>query len=123
MSRLPILDELSRLVHNRSSNWRGAIGAESGGCVERSMEEFWQDPIVQLILWSAIFLVLLAIATYAVLKIRAEAAQSEPPSSEMLSKFRELHVEGDLSDEEFRTIKTALAEQLQDELKNTGEKG
>ncbi len=87
------------------------------------MEEFWQDPIVQLILWSAIFLVLLAIATYAVLKIRAEAAQSEPPSSEMLSKFRELHVEGDLSDEEFRTIKTALAEQLQDELKNTGEKG
>ena len=87
------------------------------------MEEFWQDPIVQLVLWSAVFLVLLAIATYAVLKIRAEAAQSEPPASEMLSKFRELHVEGDLSDEEFRTIKTALTEQLHDELKNTGEKG
>ena len=87
------------------------------------MEEFWQDPIVQLVLWSAVFLVLLAIATYAVLKIRAEAAQSEPPASEMLSKFRELHVEGDLSDEEFRTIKTTLTERLQTELTGTDETG
>ena len=36
---------------------------------------------------------------------------------------RELHSQGELSDEEFRTIKTNLATQLQDELNDNGEKG
>ena len=87
------------------------------------MAEFFQDPILQLILWIAVFLILLAVATYVVLKIRGEALQNEPPASELLSKFRELHGEGDLSHEEFRTIKTTLAEQLQMELKDNEEKG
>jgi hypothetical protein len=41
----------------------------------------------------------------------------------MMSKFRELHAEGGLSDEEFRTIKTKLASELKAELKDNSGAG
>ena len=37
-------------------------------------------------------------------------------ASELLTKFRELHVRGSLSDDEYRTIKTKLATQFEAEL-------
>ena len=49
--------------------------------------------------------------------------QQEPTASELMSKFRELHSRGELSDAEFRTIKTTLAARLQEELKDNGETG
>jgi uncharacterized membrane protein len=82
------------------------------------MAEFLEDPTVQLVIWLSVLAVLVAIAVYVIMRIRTEPVQSEPVASEMLSKFRELHVQGDLSEEEFRTIKTTLAEQLQEELKD-----
>lgn len=63
------------------------------------------------------------LAAYAIRKTRTETVQHELPESEMLSKFRESHTRGDLSDSEFRTIKTTLAEQLQNELRDDGETG
>jgi len=77
----------------------------------------------KLILWGALLAVLVATLAYVIAKLRAEPAQQEPTASEMLSKFRELHSRGELSDEEFRTIKTTLAAQFQEELKGDGEKG
>ena len=41
----------------------------------------------------------------------------------MMSKFRDLHAEGGLSDEEFRTIKTKLAGELKSELKGNNNNG
>ena len=64
----------------------------------------------------------LAVAYYVIAKIRPKPVQKEPQASQWLSKYRELHSQGELSDEEFRTIKTKLAAQLQDELKDNGEK-
>ena len=87
------------------------------------MAEFFEDPIVQLVIWLAVFTALVAVAVYIITRIRAEAVQSEPMASELLSKFRELHGRGELSEEEFRTIKTTLAEQLQEELKDNEGKG
>jgi uncharacterized membrane protein len=87
------------------------------------MAEFFEDPIVQLIVWLAVFSALVAVAGYIIMRMRAEAVQNEPASSELLSKFRELHGQGDLSEEEFRTIKTTLAEQLQEELKDNEGRG
>jgi uncharacterized membrane protein len=66
---------------------------------------------------------LVTVAYYVIGKIRPKPAQKERKASQWLSKFRELHSQGELSDEEFRTIKTTLAAQLQDELKDNGEKG
>lgn len=67
------------------------------------------------VLFAAIF-VMTAIGIAVVRRYRGRSAEDRVPSSEMLSKFRELHSEGGLSDEEFRTIKTKLASELKAEL-------
>ena len=87
------------------------------------MERLWQAPVEQLVLWLALLATLIAVVVYVIGKLRAEAAQQEPTASELISKFRESHSKGELSDAEFRTIKTTLAEQLQEELKRNGETG
>ena len=85
------------------------------------MERFWQAGPEWIVLWIAVLAVLMAIGYYVIEKIRPKPAQKEPQASQWLSKFRELHSQGELSDEEFRTIKTHLAAQLQDELKDNGD--
>jgi uncharacterized membrane protein len=67
------------------------------------------------VLFAAIF-VMTAIGIAVVRRFRDRSANDRPQSSEMMSKFRELHAEGGLSDEEFRTIKTKLASELKAEL-------
>lgn len=71
----------------------------------------------------AILAAAIAVVIYTIGKIRDEPLQHEPAASKLMSKFRELHSQGELSDTEFRTIKTVLATQLQDELKDNGETG
>jgi len=83
----------------------------------------FEDPTAELIFWATLGAVGAAVAAYVIGKIRAEPAQQEPSASELMSKFRDLHSKGQLSDAEFRTIKTTLAARLQEELKDNGEKG
>ncbi|MGA2032885.1 MAG: hypothetical protein ABSG68_11545 [Thermoguttaceae bacterium] len=80
----------------------------------------------QLFAWLGVLVVLVAGGAYAIGKIRAKTVQQEPNASELLSKFRELHSQGVLSDAEFRTIKTTLTVRLRKELgelNNNGERG
>ena len=77
----------------------------------------------QLILWIAVVAMLLAVGIYLAGKIRAKPVQKEPVAGELLTKFREMHSRGVLSDAEFRTIKTTLATQMQQELKDNGRTG
>jgi uncharacterized membrane protein len=86
-------------------------------------DRFWSSEPESLVLWLSVLAALIAVAFYVIRKIRPKTVQSEPGASEMLSKFRDLHSEGELSDEEFRTIKTTLAVQLQKELNDSGKKG
>ncbi len=83
----------------------------------------FDDPVAEVVLWTALGAILVIVAVYVIGKIRGEAVQQEPPASELLSKFRDLHSKGELSDTEFRTIKTTLAAQLQEGLKDDGEMG
>ena len=80
-------------------------------------------PGAELVALLALLAILVAIACYVIGKIRAESVQQEPGASELLSKFRDLHSQGDLSEAEFRTIKTTLAARLQEELRDDEEKG
>ena len=77
----------------------------------------------KLVIWIAALAASIAVAIYVIDRVRSAPAQHEPTASELISKFRELHSRGELSDLEFRTIKTVLAAQLQEELKDNGEKG
>jgi uncharacterized membrane protein len=87
------------------------------------MGEWLDIPGSELVGWVALLAILVAIAYYVIGKIRAESVQQEPEASELLSKFRDLHSQGDLSETEFRTIRTTLAARLQDELKDDEETG
>ncbi len=87
------------------------------------MQRLLQAEAEELVLWIAGLAALLAVAIYVIDKVRAAPAQQEPTASELMSKFRELHSKGELSDEEFRTIKTTLGTQLREGLNDDGQTG
>jgi hypothetical protein len=82
----------------------------------------WSD-LRQLVIAAAAVAILVTIGIYVAGKIRTKPVQQEPTASDLLTKFREMHSRGVLSDEEFRTIRTTLTERLQSELKGKDETG
>jgi hypothetical protein len=72
--------------------------------------------LLQVALWCAVVLAVSALAVAVLRKWRGGAYDVQPTSDELLTKFRELHGRGGLSDDEYRTIKTKLARQLDAEL-------
>ena len=84
------------------------------------MDERWHSLTEAALLLAAIFVVV-AIGIAIVRRFRGGTADDVQESSEMMSKFRDLHDEGGLSDEEFRTIKTKLATKLKRELNESNE--
>jgi hypothetical protein len=82
----------------------------------------WQH-IAWVLVWCAVLALLIALAVYLLGRFRGNADEDQPPASDLLTKFREMHTHGGLSDEEFRTIKTLLAQRLQDELRSRNKSG
>jgi hypothetical protein len=87
------------------------------------MAEFFDSPLAAASVLLAATLVLVAVGAYLVAKVRANLKDSVPGSNEMLTEFRDLHSKGELSDEEYRTIKAMLAERIQQELKDNEKHG
>jgi uncharacterized membrane protein len=83
------------------------------------MPEFFSDPLLRAALWFAAIFALLALAVAVVRRWRGGSADDQPTSSELLTKFRDLHVRGTLSEDEYRTIKTKLATQLEAKLSDS----
>jgi hypothetical protein len=88
-----------------------------------AMYQWFSNPYVELLVSCTILALMIAAAVYALGKFRGGAEEEQLGASELLSKFREMHAQGGLSDAEFRTIKTLLADKLQREIKNSGDKG
>lgn len=90
------------------------------------MSELLQNPAVRWALWMGLLLALTIVAAVIVQRVRQEAVQDEQQeqtAGDLLTKFREMHSQGGLTDEEFRTIKTKLAARFQEELKDNDETG
>jgi hypothetical protein len=105
--------------------WQGILDgsfvwAAESGQLARLWDKVWSE---WLIFGLVILAGLLAVGAYIIAKIRAEPAKKEHQASDWLSKYSDLHSKGGLSDEEFRTIKAKLAEQLQNELNDNGDNG
>jgi uncharacterized membrane protein len=81
------------------------------------------ESLTQAALLFAVIFVLTALGIAFARRYRDRAVKDIAESSAMMSKFRELHAEGGLSDEEFRTIKTKLAGELKAELKDNSGTG
>jgi len=77
------------------------------------------EPLAQAALLFAAIFVMTALGVAVARRYRDREAKGMTDSSSLMSKFRELHDEGGLSDEEFRTIKTKLASDLKAELKTS----
>jgi hypothetical protein len=105
--------------------WQGVqAGLPIWAAAEGWLDRFWRTKnLGWYFFWFAVLASLLAVAYYAITKIRPEPEKKEPQASQWLTKYGEMHSRGELSDEEFRTIKTKLAEQLQDELNDSGKTG
>jgi uncharacterized membrane protein len=80
-----------------------------------------QKPAVQATLLFAATVTLVTLLVYVIGRIRSGMTEEEGGASELLTNFREMHAKGELSDEEFRTIRTQLSARLQRELKDAEE--
>ncbi len=76
-----------------------------------------------LIVWVTVLLMIVAVGWYVVGKFRDRSENDQETSSNLLTNYRELHSQGNLSDAEYRNIKSVLATKLQDELNDSGEEG
>jgi len=80
------------------------------------MWDFLTRPVAQVVLWVVALLVLMAIASYALGRYRDRIDEDEQGPNEWLDNFHEMHVGGDISDGEFRKVRTVLDENVQKEL-------
>jgi hypothetical protein len=87
------------------------------------MSEFLQSPAALWVYRLTALAVLVAAGLYVISRIRAGRIERPPSASDLMSEFRDLHRRGELSDEEFKTIKGTLAGRLQREIKDAEHKG
>ena len=86
------------------------------------MTELFRHPLSQAALWFAVIFALSALVIVALRRWRGGSYDAQLTPSELLTKFRELHDRGGLSDGEYRTIKTKLASQLDTKLNDNDKK-
>jgi len=81
------------------------------------------DTLVQLVMGLGLLLVFLIVATLIVQRFRGGAADKGTTANELMTKFQEMRKRGDISDADYRKIKSVLGNQLQSELKDGKDKG
>jgi uncharacterized membrane protein len=86
------------------------------------MSDFVRHPLFLASCWFAVIFALLALAVALLRRFRGGTDDDQPSANDMLAKFRDLHARGGLSDDEYRTIKTKLATQVEAELNGNDEK-
>ena len=107
------MDWLKANVHNIRVSKTSESGRRRSASISSVMPDFLQSAAAQWVVTLAILAALVAVGVYAVQRARQAIQERGPTASDLLSDFRELHSRGTLSDEEYKTIKTALAPGLQ----------
>ncbi len=79
--------------------------------------------LVQMLISLGVLAGLLAAGVLLVQRFRGSSADGGRSEGELLSKFKEMEHQGDISDKEYRTIKAVLGEQLQRDVKDGKNKG
>jgi branched-chain amino acid transport system permease protein len=106
----------AQIVWSIAFQWVAVTGGDNG------ILGVWPDK------WAAgpasfywLSLAIAALAVTVLRRFRGSSADDRPSANELLTKFRDLHARGGLSDDEYRTIKTKLATQLQTEITHNDE--
>jgi uncharacterized membrane protein len=87
------------------------------------MKDFLLTTPAQLVIWTTVLMVLMAVGWHVVGRFRDNADDDRLTANELLTNFKELHHQGDINDAEYRTIKTALGAKLREELEDSESKG
>ena len=82
---------------------------------------FLQEYLPEMMLWVTVGVVLLAVGVFIIRRFPKGAEDDKLATSAMMDAFRDLHARGQLSDDEYRSIKTKLATRLKEELSNPDE--
>lgn len=72
---------------------------------------------IQLCVWVAILLGLVIVAALVVQRFRGSAANKGAEPAELLTNFQEMRQRGDISDADYRRIKSVLGNKIQDDPK------
>ena len=86
------------------------------------MNQASADTLGQLVVGLGVLLVLLIIAGLVVQRFRGSAANKGLSANELMSNFHEMRKRGDISDLDYRKIKSVLGEQLQGDVKHGKDK-
>jgi hypothetical protein len=82
-----------------------------------------QEHYIELAVSLGVLLLLAVVGACLVRRFRGRAEENRKPMSDLLTKFREMDSRGDLSDAEYRTIKTVLVVPVREELNGDDGKG
>ena len=83
------------------------------------MREFLLTTHAQAVIWSTVLLIVIVTAVFIVGRLRDRMDDDRLEANELLTNFRELHLQGDIEDSEFRDIKSVLGKHLKRELNDT----
>ena len=86
------------------------------------MTELFRNPLFTAASWFAAIFALLALAIAVMRRFRGGAAKRDLSASELLSNFQEMRKCGDISEADYRKIKSVLGEQLHGDVKTGKDK-
>jgi len=75
------------------------------------------ETAIWLLVWVAVLIGLVMVATLVVQRFRGGAAQKGATPAELLTNFQEMRERGDISDADYRRIKSVLGDKIHDDLK------
>jgi len=79
----------------------------------------WDSWAVQLVVWGTVLLLMVTIAFFVVRSLRDSTVGAEDTTAELLTNFREMKLQGDIDDKEFRTIHSLLNAKQAPKVKHT----
>jgi 5-bromo-4-chloroindolyl phosphate hydrolysis protein len=82
------------------------------------MKELLRSTGAQWVIAFALLAMLVAAGIYAIGLVRRMYFGSTQPTSDDLTRFRDLHAQGKLTDQEYQSIKRRLTERLQKEVQS-----
>jgi uncharacterized membrane protein len=82
------------------------------------MHQVTADTLVQLMLGLVVLMGLVTAGVIVVQRFRGSAAEKGTTANELMTNFQEMRQRGDISDADYRKVKSVLGAQLQGELKH-----
>jgi uncharacterized membrane protein len=86
------------------------------------MRQMSAETLTQVMLWMSVLIGLVIVGVLIVQRFRGSATQKGSTPQELIANFEEMRSRGDITDADYRRIKSVLGDQLQSKLKDGKDK-